>query len=277
MPLDGALVVRVTDIYGQAITQAVDISVSRRDGPVVFREPKADFSHPLAIVGLGQGPGALFKITVDAPSYWPVSAFVNLPAAGVEVTLSLPFRPDAVHTIRFAEYVALPSEARALVDIATYTALDNERKAGLLNILAKSAKTVLPDGRTVLSYLTRVIRAEQDRIFAEVAPELTDAAKRAAGAGAFRLVPSSMHTPPVGYVRGASYKTKERFGNLQLTLFHSTGQPTIADIDIDNAAGLKHVFQVIGNAAHGPTHPYDIQAILIASQQLDTYYTLVAG
>jgi len=276
MPLDGALTIRVTDIYGQAIAQTANVSVRRKDGPAVFREPKADCTLPLRITALNQGAGAIFQVTVDAPSYWPVSAFINLPANGATVPLVLPFRPTAVRNIRFAEYFTLPPAARALVDGPTYLALDNERKAGLLNIIAKTTQTVLPGGHTVLSLLTRLIRVEQDRVFAEVAPELLEAAKQAASAGTVRLVPSSMHTPPAGYEHGPSYKTMDRFGNLQVTLFVAPGKPTIADIDIDNAAGLQHVLQVAGNAIHGPTHPYDIQAFLLATQKIDTHYTLIA-
>lgn len=277
MPLDGALVIRATDIYGQAIAELADLSVSRKDGSAVFRQSKCDFRQALRITDLNQGPGAILQVTIDAPSYWPVSAFVNLPASGVEVAYPLPFRPEAVQTVRFEDYAGLPLGARALLDSAAYAALDDERKAGLLNIIAKAGLTVVPGGRTVLSFLTRLIRLERDRIFAEVAPELPEAAKRAAGARTFRLVPSAMHTPPDGYTNGPSYKTWDRFGNLQVTLFHSPGKPSIADIDIDNAAGLKHVFQVVSNALHGPTHPYDIQAVLLATQHIDTHYTLIAG
>lgn len=277
MPLHSALEIRVTDVYGQAIAEPADLAVSRQNGPVIFRRRNTDCHQILRLTDLNQGAGAIFIVTIDTASYLPVSAFVNLPAAGLEVTYPLPFRPAAVSNIRFAAYDDLPAEARALLDGSAYLALDNERKAGLLNILAKAGKTVLPIGRSVLSFLTRLTRMERDRIFAEVPPELAETAKRAAELGLLRVVSASMHNPPTGYVNGPSYKSMERFGNLQITLFQSTGKPTIADIDIDNAAGLRHVFQVVSNAIHGPTHPYDIQAVLIATQQLDTLYTLLVG
>ncbi|MBL0157835.1 MAG: hypothetical protein IPP47_12135 [Bryobacterales bacterium] len=274
MPLDGALTIRVTDIYDQAIVKAADITLRRKDGPVVFHQPNIDISQPLKITNLDQGPGALFQLTIDSPSYLPVSAFVNLPASGASETFALPFRPAAVRSVRFAEYFSLPSEARALIDAPTYLNLETERKAGLLNIIAKTQRTLLPNNRTVLSCLTRLLRTERDRIFVEVAPELLSGTQSALETGNFRQVSSSMHTPPEGYQRGPSYKTKERFGNLQVTLFHCPGKPPIADIDIDNAAGLLHLFQVARNALHGPTHPYDIQAILLATKEAGSFYTL---
>ena len=39
-------------------------------------------------------------------------------------------------------------------------------------------------------------------------------------------------------------------------------------------AGLLHLFQVARNALHGPTHPYDIQAILLATKEAGSFYTL---
>jgi len=47
------------------------------------------------------------------------------------------------------------------------------------------------------------------------------------------------------------------------------------DMDIDDAGGFDHVFQVIGNVFSGGTHPYNIHQILIASQELDPLYQLV--
>jgi hypothetical protein len=52
----------------------------------------------------------------------------------------------------------------------------------------------------------------------------------------------------------------------------------VADIDIDDAAGLEHVFQVVRNALSGrPTHPYDIHEILLAYQEIDPGYNLVVS
>ncbi|HEX6176135.1 MAG TPA: hypothetical protein VF089_19165 [Candidatus Binatia bacterium] len=43
--------------------------------------------------------------------------------------------------------------------------------------------------------------------------------------------------------------------------------------DIDDAAGLEHVFQVVRNRLSGsPTHPYNIHEILVGHQKLDPGY-----
>jgi hypothetical protein len=88
-------------------------------------------------------------------------------------------------------------------------------------------------------------------------------------------VDGSLHHPPSGFDRAGSFKTEDRYGNLQLTFF-VRGDEWLADIDIDDAGGLEHVFQVVRNAVTGrPTHPYDIHQILIAWQQTDPGYELV--
>jgi hypothetical protein len=54
------------------------------------------------------------------------------------------------------------------------------------------------------------------------------------------------------------------------------GNDCVADIDIDDAAGLEHLFQVVRNALTGrPTSPFDIHEILVQHQMLDPGYRFV--
>jgi hypothetical protein len=53
------------------------------------------------------------------------------------------------------------------------------------------------------------------------------------------------------------------------------GDECVADVDIDDAAELEHVF-LIENALPGnSTHPYSIHEILVEYQKLDPGYTFV--
>jgi len=77
-----------------------------------------------------------------------------------------------------------------------------------------------------------------------------------------------------GFAPAGSYKTFDHYGNLQLS-FSTDGSEWRSDIDIDDAAGLAHVFQVLRNEiTDTPTHPYDIHEILVAFQHLDPGYSL---
>ena len=62
-----------------------------------------------------------------------------------------------------------------------------------------------------------------------------------------------------------------------MTFFSSLATPLRfrADSDIDDAAGIAHVFQVLGHwITADDTHPYDIHEILLFHQLLDPGYRL---
>lgn len=49
----------------------------------------------------------------------------------------------------------------------------------------------------------------------------------------------------------------------------------VADIDIDDAGGIEHIFQVFGNAMPGQsTHPFNIHQILDGYQHIDPGYSI---
>jgi len=90
-------------------------------------------------------------------------------------------------------------------------------------------------------------------------------------------VSGSLHTPPPSFVSAGSFKTADRYGNLQLSFFASLTEPLTfkVDADIDDAAGLGHTFQVLRNwVTHGTTHPYDIHQILVFRQEVALPYDL---
>jgi hypothetical protein len=162
-------------------------------------------------------------------------------------------------------------ELRLPLTPESYAELSNERCAGLLNVMSKAEQTMLSDGRNVWSYVTKLTEVRQDRCFAVVDGGLHSVL---ASTSIFAPVSSSLHNPPAGYTHAGSFKSDDSYGNLQVTLFKSSAQ-WMADLDIDDAAGLGHVFQVMRNSITGrPTHPYDIHQILLAHQHLDTRYRL---
>jgi len=92
-----------------------------------------------------------------------------------------------------------------------------------------------------------------------------------------REVSGKLHAPPPGFAGAGSYKTADRYGNLQLSFFASESSPIAfkVDSDIDDAAGLGHTFQVLRNwVTQGVTHPYDIHQILVFRQEVVLPYDL---
>ena len=102
--------------------------------------------------------------------------------------------------------------------------------------------------------------------------------KSAVATGLFKKADSSQHTPPEGFHDAGSFKTHGD-GNLQLTFFGDSGAPPRfrVDADIDDAAGIGHVFQVLRNWICGDTHPYDIHQILVNDGVVSTVPPIPAG
>jgi hypothetical protein len=158
---------------------------------------------------------------------------------------------------------------------ALYDDLDDIRKAGLLNIGAKAGRTSLTNRRTVLSYIDELQEIRGDRFFVRVTKELREETKNSVATGLFHPVDGSLHRPPSGFSSAGSFKTSDHYGNLQLTFF-TNNDNWVADVDIDDAAGIEHVFQVLRNKFSGqPTHPYNIHEILVGYQKIDPGYKFV--
>jgi hypothetical protein len=208
-------------------------------------------------------------------------------ASGITtLDLTFPIDPSKVKKVNFPAYSKLPEDLKRLLENsgnvlsfegkkgkALYDALDDIRKAGLLNIAAKTGHKPLTGGKTVLPLMQELKEIRGDRFFAAVPKELREDTKNSVAEGLFHPAPSTLHHPPAGFSDAGSFKTEDHYGNLQLTFFMK-GNDCVADIDIDDAAGLEHVFQVLRNKLSGkPTHPYNIHEILVGYQHLDPGYT----
>jgi hypothetical protein len=248
-----------------------------------------DASKKINITNLFGAPQGLYRMEVDPLAYLPTSQFVNLKASDVTVVkLTFATDPNKVKSVEFPEYSTLPDATRALLENSDnvlsfegvkgeelYNALDDIRRANVLNLTLKSALTPLGNGKTVLPFLQTINEIRGDRFFVVAPRELRQETKNAAVAGLFNDAPDVLHTPPPGFERAGSFKTPDKYGNLQLTFF-SSGDDLMVDIDIDPASGLEHLFQVIEHAITGiQTHPYAVRDVLIEFQEIDPGYRFV--
>jgi len=292
---NGKLVLSVVDVYGRPITEKVDILLQNQtlsDAPSL-RE--FDVSQKRELTGLNVFPHGRYRLEIDALSYHAVSRFVSIPPGGSqEVTITLPVNPKKVVRAEFPEYGSsvIPDDARALLERspkvlnfqgltgeALYEALDDVRRAGFLNLVAKANRTVFPvqEGkpRSVLSYIQELLELRGDRFLAMIPADLRSQTINSRHSELFHEVTELLHTPPSGFSPARSFKTQDDYGNLQLSFFSGAGGQFALDMDIDDAQGFDHIFQVVGNLFGGPTHPYNIHEILIARQELDPGYRLV--
>jgi hypothetical protein len=283
----GRLELEIMDVHGTRITEPVDILLRHHVLHEQRRVDNVDATHVIAIPDLRTEPQGLYTLEISAPSYRPVSRFVTIPASGSKrEQVTLPIRHDRAKAV-FPKYAELDERVRGLLErsgnvrghegltgSALYDALDDVAKAGLLNIAKKSLATAFKDGADLLPHVT-LLEARGDRCFVEVPRTLIAQMPQLVDGELFRAVNGALHNAPPPLVPAGSFKTFDAFGNLQLTFFQSDALCR-ADVDIDDAAGIGHVFQVARNHVTGePTHPFNIHQILIAHQHLDPGYRLI--
>lgn len=275
-----------SDVYGDLLREKVDIILRHQVLSQVVKVSN-NAATKIEIKGLQGAPQGLYRIEIDPPSYQYVSQFVNMKASGTTtLNLTFPIDPGKVKKVKFPAFAGTAADLQRLLGLSDkvlgfegkkgkvlYDELDDIRRAGLLNIAAKTGATPLTNGRTVLSYVQELREIRGDRFFASVPKELREETKSSVAEGLFHPADQSLHHPPAGFSPAGSFKTPDHYGNLQLTFFMN-GEDCVADIDIDDAAGIEHVFQVLRNKLSGnPTHPYNIHEILVGYQHNDPGYT----
>jgi hypothetical protein len=280
-------------------TADVDVTLVRAN-ELKRRERGIDASKKLVIRGLDAGE--TFLVRVFPMRHRPVGVFAMAPGGQKpgEVTVYCPVHPQRVTDVKFPDFADLDPTLRNVLDSSTlerdpstpppvaaratpgqqlYEGLTSIERAGLLNLFAKMSHTPLGDA-TAWNSVTDLFRVRGDRIFADVLLEMRDRVKNAVAGGAFKSVDESLHTPPTGFDRAGSFKSRDPYGNLQLSFFSAVPPAALrfrVDADIDDAGGIGHAFQVLDHFLTGEeTHPFDIHEILLFHQHLDPGYELVA-
>ena len=166
-----------------------------------------------------------------------------------------------------AAMIADRPEDRELLGVSSgnlYRQMGPLRQACLLNIAKKAG-----DARTAgncLPHIRGLLISRQDRLFARVDPALVQVVQQAA---MFKSAPGKLHTPPPGFAMSpaGSFKSKDPHANLQVTFMTEIASGDLAaDIDIDEASGIEHGFEVIRNALFkNRTNPYLIREFLNAA------------
>lgn len=287
------LVVRLRDVYRKPLADTVDVTVTaHRTGRLVGQATDKPGTATIRIPDLV--PTEVYVVRAFPSRHRAVGQFVQMGGkARTEVELICPADPKRVLSIVPPPYAALTARARAILQASTLehpplnasgkllydsAELGFVQRAGLLNLLAKMQNTPLPDGSTVLDHVDSFYRVRGDRVFANVALALRDLVRTGVASQLFDVVDGSLHKADPDFRLVDSYKTPDPYGNLQITFFASLNPPLkfTADIDIDDAQGIGHVFQVVEHTiAKTMTNPFDIHEILIAHQFLDPGYELV--
>ncbi|HKY05429.1 MAG TPA: hypothetical protein VJQ56_11090 [Blastocatellia bacterium] len=286
----GSLVFDFFDVYGNRLNERIDVALKHQSLGHGVHKKDHQGTRRLRVTGLDPAQGGTYHVLAFPTRYRPVSKFVRVhEGKTVQHSFVLPVDPDRVVGVEFPEFEGLADDLKAVLQASDvegsegargadlYKALDNPRKAGLLNIYAKMKATLFENGRDSFSYVSSLTRVRAQRFFARVRKELRDEVKNSVASNLFDEVSGALHTPPPGFTSADSFKTGDRYGNLQITFFSKPETlEFIIDADIDDASGIEHIFQVIRPWLTGKnTNPYDVHEILIAYQKIDPMYRLL--
>lgn len=280
----------LTDAAGDDLVDHLTIDLYAHQGSAHF-QVNTPINGSLEINGVDVSAGPLYRLLISPSNHRVIQAFVSLTEARVaKFAAAVPVDPDQVQGITAPVFAKLSTPASGILEQAEipffkdaggflqgaplYAALDRFPllKACFLNITAKAGTTRLPSNQRVLDCMLGMVRLEQDRLLVKVTPALVEETPHS---NAFHSVTAALHEPLPGYQIISSFKTFDRYGNLQLTFQRrgDTGVDYVADIDIDDAQGVEHIFQVLRNSVNGPTNPYDIHDILLQQKPvLDPLY-----
>jgi len=302
----GVLLVKLRNAKRERLDDSVDLQVVSVRTNILAGRKRTRATQQVTFELAGGQP---YIVKAFPSRHRPVGRIVLMPIEGsATAELYCPLDPERVRDVQFPAYADLPIDLQRVLDRSTlegaapsalsgvslYDDLSQIQRAGLLNLFAKMDSFGFDERHTVWSAVDRLYRIRPDRIFADVDVALRDRVKAEVIEHRFREVSGKLHSPPPGFTFAGSFKTDDRYGNLQLSFFSSaqlklrtTGElrPTDegettpirfkVDADIDDAAGLGHTFQVLRNfVTNGVTHPYDIHQILTFRQEVTPLYDL---
>jgi hypothetical protein len=287
----GRIWVMLRDAAGKGITDRVEFKLYNQRSDALNQRFEVDVKGRRVLLrDVPAFPFGLAELFIKPERYRFKSVFVDVrPGTDtiVDETVliepsrakpSFPTFTDLRTATRWKELVGLLRKS-GIDSSAKWEDLGPLRRAGLLNLYAKLQRETLQTSAPIFSLLDRVVRAEdfrQDRMYVLVRDELLPAVRQHAR---FRIVSGALHVfdPPWTAVDpDGSFKTRDRAGNLQITLAARDGHPGhFGDIDIDDHAGIRHAADVLKHhIADRDTHPYDIHNILLYFQGCDPGYAL---
>jgi hypothetical protein len=271
----------LTDASGNDLNDQITVDLFSQQSTKQYQVSR-HVVREIQIDGIDITGGPLYRVMVTPANHRTIQFFMML-SEGKTSTFSaaVPVDPRKVVSIRAPVFDRLSAQAQRMLNEAEvprfndgaggflqglplYAALDKYPllKACYLNIVAKSAQTNLQDNLTCLDHYAGLVRIEQDRLFLRTGAALVE---EVAQSNSFHQVSAALHNPLPEYSIVSSFKTFDRYGNLQFTFQRrgAAGDDYAVDVDIDDAQGVEHLFQVLRNSVNGPTSPYDIRDILL--------------
>lgn len=285
--------VTLRDAYGQPVTDEVELRFYNQHASSLSQLFTVKFKGtPATLKDVPAFPTGRAEVFIKPKRYRYKSIFINVfPGQPNLVDEDLLLDPAAARPrgIDYQEIAAKPYGAELIrildaskIKAAEWNGFDKRQRAGLLNICAKLHRETTKTKQSLIELVARFDRRwidpqKPERVYADVSDKLLAAVR--AYPDKFGKVSGVMHKFPPGWTpvgKDDSYKTRDKAGNLQMTFAQDAANNLLADIDLDDHAGIKHAADVLKHKITGKnTDPYDIHQILIYFQKLDPGYTLI--
>jgi hypothetical protein len=284
----GSLRLHITDLLDEAIEGRIDVDFEpARDSPG-GSAMNADLDTPgekqfiITNLECRGGPGTLYMVRIQTKRFRPYAFFQMIVedkvATASDNQIRLVVNPSKVEDIAAPVFDKVDAKLRTYLSAAEmqnlgsadadlvglkgaelYDELGPLRKACLLNIFTKSSHASADKCFRFLQ-TPRVLR--QDRCFCSVDSGMQSFLEKSER---FRSVSGALHDPLAGFQLENSFKSRDPHANLQVTFMRNTKTAELAaDIDIDEASGIEHGFEVIRNRVkRSRTSPYLIRELLL--------------
>jgi hypothetical protein len=240
-------------IGGLGTRYEVRVSTERFKTYAFFQVVVADMTTP--------GVETPIRLVVDPKRVRGITA---LPFASLDASLQT-FLSSAQMQTGNKEFAAEDKELIGLSGEALYDSLGPLRQASLLNLFTKARHD---SAAQCWAKFRRPLVIRQDRLFCEVDPDTLTALQ---GADPFKSAKQALHKPLAGFQLAGSVKSRDPHANLQVTVMQNAATGVVAaDVDIDEASGFEHGFEVIRNQFNGRTNPYlSRELLLLATENLE--------
>jgi hypothetical protein len=285
--------VNLRDVFGQPITDEVEITFFNQKAHSLSQKFTVKFRGKAEVIpGVPAFPFGLAEVLIKPNKYRYKSIFLNV-VGGEQNSINEDFfvdpdkaRPTLMNFQDLASKLYGTDLLRILkasgINQATWDALDKRNRATILNLSAKMLQDTAKNGQTIISQVDSINKKFLDkknraRVYAGTQAGLLNALRKFPEK--FKKVSGGLHNFPDGSTpvsQDNSFKSLEKAGNIQLTFATNATGGSVADIDLDDHAGIKHASDVLKHKITGKdTDPYDIHQILVYFQHLDPSYRLL--
>lgn len=283
--------VNLKDVYGNTITdKGVIYFYNQQLTTLSQKYPFELRGTPIVLKDVPAFPNGLAEVRIIPTKYQSKSIFKNISSdvKSIDEVFFLDPKHAKPKLMDFADISgkSYGNKLRQILDNSNVDAniwnnMDKRNRATIFNLSAKILDLEKKHNLSLFDGIEKIEteqlnRRNRARIFARVSQGLFDEVRDASHV--FGLAPGIAHSFYGAWrsFPNNSFKTRDKAGNIQFTFAGNNDGLLLADIDLDDSSGIKHVFDVIKHTlSRNDTDPYDIHQILKHFQNIDAEYLLL--